>query len=153
MQGLPVLVDEAEAGEAAAQVEPQRTELVVLVPDEPRVVLVARVPRVAARAGDQLHDPLGRLEVLHVVVVAGDHERRVIAHRVPQRLDVLLVAMAPGVQEGPVPEGDPARAAGSLTWPSAQRICGVPSPCSSSELRLRNSQPGDLEAVPVAVLR
>ena len=62
----------------------------------------------AAGAGDQLHDPLRALEVLHVVVVPVEHERGVAADGVPQGLDARPVAVATGVQEGAVPERDAA---------------------------------------------
>ena len=134
--------DEAEAREARAQVEPQRAELVVLVPHQPRVVLVARVEPVPARAGDQLDDPVAALEVLEVVVVAVQHERGAAPHRAPQGL------RRPPGRRGGRRSGTAGARRRSGTFPRLPRTCafsqlrcGEPASSPDSELRLMNSQP------------
>jgi len=49
-------------------------------------------------AGNELHEPISRLEALHAVVVASDHDCGVPAHGLPQGLDLFLVAVAAGAR-------------------------------------------------------
>ena len=62
-----------------------------------------------ARAGHQLGDPALRVQALHVVVVAVQHQHGVPDEGLPERLDVGRVAVGAGAVAGPVPEGDAAR--------------------------------------------
>ena len=96
-------------------------------------------------AGDQLHDPPVRLKCCMLWSCPLTTSAAWSRTRVPQRLDVRLVAVAPGVQEGRC-QNAMRHVPGSLTCPLAHRTCGVSRPCRSSELRLRNSQPAVLKA-------
>src|SRR5206468_11370878 len=89
----------------------KRPEVRVVPERQAAVSLVHGVETVAAGARHQLGDAGARLEALHVVLVAVQNEHRMTAKRVPERLDVGLVAVLfAGAVPRSVPEGDPARA-------------------------------------------
>src|SRR4051794_39154328 len=89
----------------------ERRVMAVVAEGQAALATLERIAPVAAGAGHELGDAADRTEPLRVVVVPIQHDRRVAAKRLPERLDVGLVAVRARAEAPAVPEGDPARAA------------------------------------------
>src|SRR5262249_21567802 len=110
LQQRAILREEAHHRTAWTQPESQRTVSRVVEERKARVIAVDRVELAAAGAVDQLRDPVDRMEWLHVVVMAREHDRGMGSELREDLLQGWRVAVEARAEEGVVIESDPAGA-------------------------------------------